>query len=281
MSPFQYLRDMDPKILSGLTPEMYCHPLEMKALENLRKTKGLQMLVNKFHEIGIEQNMQLQYRSNCIRVTEQSFSHLKYLLDKARDILQVNQKVHLYIQRSEQIGGLSIGVEKPMIILSSLAVDRLTHQELLFVLGREVAHLAHHHTLYKEIGLIFPDLMEAFSVVTLGISSLVSAGLRYALYQWDRMSELTADRGGLLACQDANAAILFFAKLAGWPESQWNSINISEFKRQVDAFEAGPQKTFDKLISYMLGRNTWAVTRCNELCNWSTEGNYQRICDGP
>ena len=88
------------------------------------------------------------------------------------DILQVNQKVQLYIQRSEQIGGVSIGVEKPMIILSSLAVDRLSHQELLFILGREVAHLAHQHTLYKEIGLIFPDLMEAFSVVTLGISSL-------------------------------------------------------------------------------------------------------------
>ncbi|MBK8505349.1 MAG: M48 family metallopeptidase [Saprospiraceae bacterium] len=167
----------------------------MKALENLRKTRGLQMLVNKFHEIGIDQNMQLQYQSNCIQVTEQSFSHLKYLLDKAMEILQVKQKVQLYIHRSEQIGGVSIGVEKPMIILSSLAVDRLSHQELLFILGREVAHLAHQHTLYKEIGLIFPDLMEAFSVVTLGISSLVSAGLRYALFQWDRMSELTADRG--------------------------------------------------------------------------------------
>jgi Zn-dependent protease with chaperone function len=166
-----------------------------------------------------------------------------------------------------------------MIILSSLAVDKLSHQELLFILGREVAHLAHQHTLYKEIGLIFPDLMEAFSVVTLGISSLVSAGLKYALFQWDRMSELTADRGGLLACQDPDAAILFFAKLAGWPESQWNSINLNEFKKQVDSFEAGAQKTFDKLIGYMLGSNTWAVTRCKELWTWSIDGSYRKIVD--
>ena len=91
------------------------------------------------------------------------------------------------------------------------------------------------------------------------------------------MSELTADRGGLLACQDTDAAILFFAKLAGWPESQWMSINISEFRKQIEDFEAGPQKTFDKLISYMLGSNTWAITRCKELWTWSLEGNYQRL----
>ncbi|MCB0686528.1 MAG: M48 family metallopeptidase [Saprospiraceae bacterium] len=268
---------MDPKILSGLVPSMYCHPLEVKALENLRKTKGLPILVNKFHEIGLEQNMQLQYQSNCILVNSRNFNHLVYLLEKAKDILQVDQDIQLCLQRTDKLEGLSIGIEKPMIILSTQAVDLLSHQEILFLLGREVGHLAHQHTLYKEIGLIFPDLMEAFSVVTLGISSLVSAGLKYALYNWDRMSELTADRGGLLACQDPDAAFSLFAKLAGWPERQWSSINLEEFKRQIKSFNAGSQKTFDKVISYMLGSNSWSIARAKELLGWIDDGHYQAL----
>lgn len=269
---------MDPKILHGLSPEMYRHPLETRALENLRKTKGLPILVNKFHEIGLEQHMLLQYQSNSIRVSENNFSHLQYLLDKAADILQVNQKAQLYIQRSDRLEGISLGVENPMVILSSEAVDKLSHQELLFLLGREMAHLSHQHTLYKEIGLIFPDLTEAFSVITLGISSLVSAGLKYALYHWDHMSELTADRGGLLACQDRNAALYLFAKLAGWPERLWSSISLKDFEHQAHHFE-GPQKTFGKVISYMLGSNSWAIARARELILWTDEGPYRDLLD--
>lgn len=268
---------MDPKILHGLKPEMYCHPLEMKAMENLRKTKGLQMLVNKFHEIGLEQHMLLQYKSNCIQVSDLVFSDLYFLLGKAKEILKVPVDIQLYIQRSEKLEGLSIGVENPVIILSSQAVDQLSYQELLFVIGREVGHLAHQHTLYREIGLIFPDLMEAFSVVTLGISSLVSAGLKYALYNWARMSELTADRAGLLACQDEDAAFSLYAKLAGWPEKHWASINLVEFRRQVDSYQSGTQKTFDKVINYMLGSNTWAIARARELSNWIEAGHYAQL----
>lgn len=248
-------------------------------MENLRKTKGLPILVNKFHEIGLEQHMQLQYESDCLIVTNRNFNHLIYLLDKAKDILQLDQKIYLFIQRSEKLEGLSIGVEEPMIILPSQAVDQLNHQELLFIIGREAAHLAHQHTLYKEIGLIFPDLMEAFSVVTLGISSLVSAGLKYAIYNWDRMSELTADRGGLLACQDVDSVLALFAKLAGWPERQWSSINLPEFKQQLKFFDTGPQKTYDKVISYMLGNNSWSIARAKELLKWIEDGGYDLIYD--
>lgn len=268
---------MDPRTLKGLKPEMYCHPLEMKAMENLRKTKGLQMLVNKFHEIGLEQHMLLQYKSNCIKVTDQVFSDIYFLLGKAREILQVPVDIELYIQRSDKLEGLSIGVENPVIILPSEAVDQLSYQELLFILGREMGHLAHQHTLYKEIGLIFPDLMEAFSVVTLGISSLVSAGLKYALYNWDRMSELTADRAGLLTCQDEDAVFSLYAKLAGWPPGHWSSINLTEFRSQVKSYKAGPQKTFDKVMNYMLGSNSWAMARAKELSIWIEDGSYAKL----
>ena len=271
--------EVGPKILKNLTPEMYQHPLEKTAFDKLLKTRGLKRLVDKFHEIGIEDNMRWQYQSSSIKVTHNNFNHLQFLCEKAADILQVDRIPDLYIQRGDQLQGLSIGIENTMIILSSEAVDQLTNQELLFVIGREIAHLAHQHTLYKEIGLIFPDLMEAFSVVTLGLSSLVSTGLKYALFNWDRTSDYTADRGGLLSCQDPQVALRFMAKLAGWPRDHWESINLQEFETQVTTFEAGSQKTFDKIINYMLGSNTWAIERAKELHEWIEEGEYGSIVD--
>lgn len=268
---------MEPKILTNLKPADYTHPLEIRAKEKLLNTKGLKLLVNKFHELGFEQHMQLQYQADCIEVTPHNLNHLHYLKDKAASILNYTEDVTLYVQRSDKLEGISIGVEQPMIIISSEAVDCLSYQELLFVLGREMAHLIHQHALYKEIGLIFPDLMEAFSVVTLGISSIVGSGLKYALYNWDRMSEFTADRGGLLVCQDPEIVYGLFAKLAGWPRNQWDNISLPEFKNQVHNFDLGVQKTFDKVIQYMLGHNSWSIARAKELMDWIEEGSFENL----
>ena len=265
---------MDPKILSGLKAEKYRHPQEVNAFEKLKDTTGFQKIVSKFHEIGLEQNLKWHYRSSCVKVTDNNFRHLLYLSNKACEILQVEKQPELFIMRSENLEGISIGADDPMIILSTEAVGKLSSQELLFILGREMAHIDHQHTLYKEIGLIFPELIEAFSVVTLGLSSLLSAGLKYALYHWEMTSELTADRGGLLTCQDKMACMSFLAKVAGWPESHWSSINLKEFANQVTSFQASSQKSLDKVINYMVGTSTHAIARAKELSSWIEGGEY-------
>ena len=268
---------MEPKILNSLEPELYTHPLEIGAREKLLNTKGLKTVVNKFKELGFEERMLLQYKANSIKVTSHTLSHLHYLKEKVAATLNISQPIDLYIQRSDQLEGLSVGVDNPIIILPSDAIDTLSYQELLFLMGREMTHIDHQHTLYKEIGFIFPELMDAFSVVTLGISSLVGSGLKYALFNWDRMTEFTADRGGLLACQEPNIVLRLFAKLAGWPRSEWGNITIEEFKHQVNSFESGKQKTYDKVIHYMLGNNNWAIARAQELVAWIDKGSYQKL----
>jgi hypothetical protein len=67
------------------------------------------------------------------------------------------------------------------------------------------------------------------------------------------------------------------AKLAGWPEHYWSSINLNEFETQAKIFEAGPQKAFDKIVNYMLGSNSYAVARLKELLIWIDDGAYHDI----
>lgn len=50
------------------------------------------------------------------------------------------------------------------------------------------------------------------------VSNIVGTGLDFAIYDWMRKSEFTADHAGLLVCQDLKSAISALAKLDGYPE---------------------------------------------------------------
>lgn len=61
-------------------------------------------------------------------------------------------------------------------------------------------------------------------------------------YYWNRMSEFTADRAGLLCCQDKDASIRAFMKMAGMPRSVLRTGRYNGFllKRLQDKFKADP-----------------------------------------
>jgi Zn-dependent protease with chaperone function len=268
---------MSPTPLKHLKPASYQHPREGQSLEALTKTKGIGKVVRKFHELGIEKAIRLQYTGGSMLACHQHFEHIIYLVELASHVLNLEQIPDVYIQRSEEFEALTLGVENPIIVVSSECIDQLSNQELLFILGREIAHIQSNHTLYQEIGIIFPELMDAFSGITLGFSGLISTGMRYALFYWAQTSEYTADRGGLLACQDEEAAKLVLAKQAGLPRKYWSTFNISVFEEQARAFEGYDQVAYQKIIRYILGKQSWAIDRAKELIKWIDDKDYATL----
>src|SRR5207253_6079890 len=73
--------------------------------------------------------------------------------------------------------------------------------------------------------------------ISLGFGEWLSAPLQLALMHWQRMSEFTADRAGLLACQDADVAIRTMMKLAGLPQKYFKDINTQDFIEQARSEE--------------------------------------------
>ena len=97
---------------------------------------------------------------------------------------------------------------------------------------------------WKEPGGMATDqVLEVVSAVhfiadlTLGLGELAGVGLQVALLNWKRMSEFSADRAGLLACQDPSVALGVMMKLAGLPRSRYASANTEDFIAQARAFE--------------------------------------------
>lgn len=268
---------MNPHNLHNISVSDFQHPKEEKSMRTLKDTKGLERVVKKFYDLGIENIIKLQYTGSSLKLSPKSFPDLYQMTETACEILDVDLVPELYVHRSEQFTFTTLGVERPMIAISTECIDKLSNQELLFMLGREVAHIKSGHILYQEIGFIFPELMDAFSGVTLGLSGILSSGLKYALFHWAQMAEYTADRGGLLVCQDVHVTKQMFTKLAGLPEKYWATFDIDELDEQARAFEGFTEKTFDKFMRFLYGNNLWTIARAQEVIHWVESGAYNRI----
>lgn len=94
------------------------------------------------------------------------------------------------------------------------------------------------------------------------------------------MSEFTADRAGLLCCQNKDAAIRAFMKMAGMPIKQFNDMKYQTFIQQAKDFK---QLDFDgmnkiiKTISIADDTHPWTVMRAAELLNWINDGEYKKF----
>ena len=106
--------------------------------------------------------------------------------------------------------------------------------------------------------------------------SIAAAPLQYALYYWDRMSEFTADRTGLLCCQNKDAAICAFMKMAGMPIKEFNNMNYQTFIQQAIEFKQLDYNAMSKVIKFISiadASHPWTVMRAAELLNWISASN--------
>ena len=268
---------MNPQKLNGLSIGDFIHPLEANAMKTLKSTKGLDRVVKKFYDMGVENVIKLQYTGSSLKLHPSSFPELNDIIETSCDILGVDRIPQLYVQRSEDLEATTLGVERPIIAISSECLDKLSKEELLFMIGREITHIKCQHVLYQEIGFIFPELMDALSHITLGLSGILSTGLKYALFHWAQMAQYTADRGGLLVCQDTYVAKQLFSKLAGLPEKYWHTFNVEDLEDQARDFEGFTEKSFDKFIRFLYNNNLWAIARAQEIMKWIDSGQYNQI----
>ena len=149
--------------------------------------------------------------------------------------------------------------------------------ELTFIIGHELGHIKSGHVLYHVMGQVFAEI----------ISSAVLAGkllvpIQLALGYWNRMSEFTADRAGLLACQDLDATLGAIMKIAGIPKRYFNIADPHVFVKQAEEFMQQYGDTANSIIrniSILDDIHPWTVMRAYELVKWVESGEYQKILD--
>ncbi len=272
---------MERITLSRLTPYEYQHPFDRQALITMKKTPGFPALMRKVSELGVETYYRIMFTGSCLKVTDNNFPEVHELFLDACRILEVADVPELYITYGDK-EAMTIGVEKPMIIVSSQMIDQLTTEELLFVFGTQLHYVKSDNILYYQVATVLPIFAQALDIFPLGIGQLLAAGVQLAVANWQRMAAFSSDRAGLLCCQDTDAAASAIIKLAGQPLRYYDKIDVDAFKAQAHDFERFDYSTYNKIIKWLLltdSSHPPYVIRAAQFFAWIKTGDLQRIME--
>jgi Zn-dependent protease with chaperone function len=262
------------KTFPGLDPLEFQHPHDAAATDALRAVPGLDVVIAKVLEYGLEKLAYLENIADNVRVTNRMLPRLHKYLGWGCKILDLDEP-ELYVTLDPTPNAYTFGHKKPFIVLTSGLVDLLGDEELLFVIGHELGHIKSGHVLYTILARNIATIIAAIGQATLGIGALLGQGLVVALHDWYRKAELTADRAGLLCVQDLDPCVNVFMKLAGGGGRLWAEMDRHEFLHQIDAYDEEDRSTLGR--AYKTWITAWRthpfpILRAKELRDWFDEG---------
>lgn len=263
----------------SISPAAWQHPADRAALAALRKVPGLDLVLSRVIGATTERSLRLMHLSSAVRVGESQFPKLWRLHTEACAIFGIaNRMPELYVSQTPILNASAVGVDNPFIVLNSSILDALDDDEILAILGHEIGHCASGHVLYKTLLALllrFTTMMAAVPLAGLPLMTVIAA-----LREWDRKSELSADRAGLLAVQDPQISFNLLMKMAGGPRIE--QMDTGEFFRQAAEYEGGGSLIDGvyKLLNLFGQSHPFAVIRLVELKTWVDDGSYGGIIGG-
>jgi len=258
----------------GLEAKHFQHPLDVAATDALSSIPGIDLIVSKIMEYGLERVLYLQNIAGSVRVTPRMFGRLHRSLQWGCKVLDIEEP-ELYVTLNPGPNAFTYGHTRPFVVLTSGLVDMLNDEERFFVLAHELGHIKAQHVLYSTLAGNIAVVMSLIGQMTFGIGKLIGFGLELALYEWYRRSELTADRAALLCVQDLDPCLTTFMKLAGGASRLYAEMDQSEFVRQIRSYEEADASTLNqvyKVLITLFRDHPFPILRAKELDAWHATG---------
>ena len=264
--------------LTGISSRAWEHPADRGALTALRELRGFDEVVKAFFGMWNERAFRLSFLANAIRVDHRQYPRVYERFTEAAATLDVAELPQLFVSQSPIIGGQAIGMDKPFIVITTAAVEKLDDEELRTLLGHEIGHVRSGHAVYKTIMMILTKW--AVNVSWLPIGAIALRAVIAGMYEWWRKAELSADRAGLLAAQDPAASLRLLMKLAGGGDL--TQIDTAAFLEQAAEYEGGGdlRDSFLKIGMTAYSSHPVPVERAADLRRWVDSGEYNRIVEG-
>jgi Zn-dependent protease with chaperone function len=265
--------------LPGLDADLFRHPLDRQATNNLRRVPGFDKVIAKFLEWGVERVEYVAHTASGVRVGPTQLPRVHGLLREACAILDIPEP-ELYVRQGE-VNAYTSGHNHPYIVLHTGLIDLMSEDQLLGVIGHEAGHIKCGHVVYKTMARVFGGAASATVARYNPASLVVSTGVRLALKSWDRASEFTSDRAAMLVTQDLDACVGMMMKLAGGVLSdQMDPAAFLEQARHLD--ELAAESTISRLARFqmkMSSTHPLVVERARRFDEWITTGEPAAILD--
>ena len=262
----------------GISPRAYEHPADRSALAALRKLGAFDAALKVMAGAFRERSLRLVHLASSVRAGPTQFGELHDMVTDAARALDLVPAPEVYVQQNPAVHAMTLGIDRPWIVVTTGALDLFDDEELRFVIGREVGHVLSGHGLFRTMLFQLMALAERVAWIPVG-----GWGLRavvFGLEEWQRSAELSGDRAGLLIGQDVGAALRVHMKTAGG--SRLRQMDPAAFLAQAEdyASAAAPGDSIAKVLNLVGRAHPFAVHRAAELRTWVVDGAYTRILLG-
>jgi Zn-dependent protease with chaperone function len=158
-----------------------------------------------------------------LRIHAGQLAHVHAIVDECARMLRMPAP-HVFVRDDPFVPVVGIGIGEPYaIVISAQYVEHYREDELRFLIGRELGHIASGHTR-------FTSLMSS--------NGRENGIIAMAFGAWLRRIDYTADRVGLLCCGSLDAALRAIA--VSTFHSLGRSIDLGAFAEQLKELHAEP-----------------------------------------
>jgi Zn-dependent protease with chaperone function len=262
-----------------ISPTAWEHPADSAALAAFSSLPLAGELLRRVMGSTTERSLRLAALANYARSGGSQFASLHAMLEEAAGRLELSPLPELYVRLDPAPDARCLGAERPFILLSSGALELWDEAELSCVIAHEVGHILSGHAVYKTLlALVIKVSSLVASSLPFGGAALAAASA--ALREWDRKSELSADRASLLVVQDASVVFRALMKSAAGPRVE--RMDLNEFFRQAREYEVGEGAldSIYKLVDVLGASHPFPISRMTALQEWEKGGAYEAILRG-
>lgn len=266
------------ELFPGISSRAWEHPADRTALTALRRLKGFDQILKVLSSMLRERQHRLLFLASAAQVGPRQFADLDALLDECVQVLDAPNRPDLFVSQSPEVNAFTIGMDTPFIVITSGLYELMSHDEMRFVIGHELGHALSGHAVYRTMLMHLMRLASTFGFIPLGGWAL--RAIVAALMEWQRKSELSGDRAGMLCGQDLDTAIRVELKLAAG--NHLDKLDSQAFLAQAREYErSGDMRDgLLKLLNLEMQTHPFSVLRAAALTNWVDTGGYGTIMGG-
>lgn len=263
---------MEQVILTGLQSTEFIHEMDKTGMNTVNAIPGFDSISKFILENSVETYFNILLKGSAIQLTEKNSPYVINTFKKVAQILDYKEELPaIYLKRGYNFTNTIQGYKKPIIILSTDCVERLDESQLMFIAGRCLGGIIAEHNKFEFFAWLI-------SAVGNNVLPVVSSLATLPIGQWQRKSQLTRDRTGLLACQDFESAIQVLMLMSGVPYGSEKEIDYYEYLNQAIAFQkAKGLEKFGRATMTLGNDDSWIIDRASELFRWYNLGDFDTV----
>jgi Zn-dependent protease with chaperone function/uncharacterized tellurite resistance protein B-like protein len=185
-------------------------------------------------------NARKQLLTNALKLSRRMIPKLYQITDHCAKILKLKTTIEIYVHQDASFNAACFPPvrDKVLMIATSALLEKFSLREIAFVIGHELGHYLFEHTRFP-------------------VNYILSHGEGYIsplhamkMFAWMRAAEVTADRVGLICCQDFKAASTAFFKLSSGITSNMEfSVDeylgqLRDLQQEMEGGDADPEDWF-------------------------------------